>query len=91
MRLLCQAGAPVDTQNNEVIIRYMKIVIILYIYVQGKTPYDIAVSSQNKNCIEVITVEMKKRSPQNIWDTITRNAVSSLSIYLVFNVYHHSQ
>lgn len=56
VRLLCQAGAPVDLQNNE-----------------GKTPYDLAVSSQNKNCIEVITVEMKKRSPQNIWDTITRN------------------
>ena len=52
---------------------------ILHAYrytVQGKTPYDLAVSSQHKTCIEMISVEMKKRSPQGLWDTITRNTVS---------------
>ena len=49
--------------------------VVFCIVLQGKTPYDLAVSSQNKPCIEMITVEMKKRSPQGIWDTITRNPV----------------
>ena len=51
--------------------KYYCTIVIL----QGKTPYDLAVSSQHKTCIEIITVEVKKRAPKGVWDKVTRNIV----------------
>ena len=88
VRLLTETSAPIQAQNSSVSNRFKIFYNIFFFYMQGKTPYDLAVASQNKNIIEIITVEKRKRHPATILEFLTGNLVIILSgciINVLFN------
>ena len=56
--------------------------VILYWFSQEKLPYDLAVSSQQKGCIDLLYVETRKRKQTSILDTLTKNPVREWLLFV---------
>ena len=50
-----------------------------FVFLQGKTPYDLAVENKNTYDAEMILLAQQKTNPQGIREHLTRNPVSSKS------------
>ena len=50
-----------------------------FVFLQGKTPYDLAIENKNTYDAEMILLAQQKTNPQGIREHLTRNPVSSKS------------
>ena len=50
-----------------------------FVFLQDKTPYDLAVENKNTYDAEMILLAQQKTNPQGIREHLTRNPVSSKS------------